>query len=65
MYQANIIDFCPNHPAVLKDVCRDGRYISIYQYYRYETYYHDINIKIFILIDAHACACHNFNILMQ
>ena len=31
--------------------------------YQYETYYHNINIKIFISIDA--CACHNFNILMQ
>ena len=33
--------------------------------YRYETYYHDTNIKTFISIDAHACACHYFNILMQ
>ena len=31
--------------------------------YRYETYYHDTNIKICISIDAHAC--YNFNILMQ
>ena len=39
-------------------------YINI-PIYRYETYYHDTNINIFISIDARVCAGHHFNAIME
>ena len=48
---------------LIASVCmcfRDKQYIYIY---RYESYYHDTNNKIFILIDAHTVHAKNLMIM--